>query len=139
MPKSSTSFTEGNTASKTHGIYSFEAKGTNSLSPPEITRLDELRERAKTEPGRTEIKVEIIARLQIIVQKAFDDMASAPGGNFWNSGVVGRAGSYLAELRRWLESMPPDKQNVIDAEAMIRQYRDGLPEPGKDESNAPDS
>ena len=125
MPKNKTSFTDSNKAAVTHGIYSFEANGPGVLSPVEVASLQELRELAKTEQGRTEIKVEVTARLMVIVQKAFADMMeSQKGPGWWNSGVVGRAGTYLAELRRWLESFPPDRGEVIDIEAVLGQYRE---------------
>ena len=133
MPKNQTSFTNTNKAAVTHGIYSFEANGPGVLSPVEVASLQELRELAMTEQGRTEIKVEVTARLTVIVQKAFADMMeSQKGAGWWNSGVVGRGGTYLAELRRWLLSFPPDRGEVIDVGTFLSKYR---PNQDKDGGN----
>lgn len=134
MPKT------GNTNAKTHGIDSLEARGTVTLAPAEIASLADLRALAKTEAGRTDIKVEVIARLGVIAQKFFADCEKrvGQGADLWNSGVISRGATYLETLRRYIESMPPDrKEDVIDAVTIIEQYRtDGINEGDDDAPNS---
>jgi enoyl reductase-like protein len=116
---------EDNKNAVTHGIHSFERNGPAVLKPFEVQSLDELRELASTEGGRTAIKEEIIARLMIVCRKFFSDLANNPGpeGRFWDRGVIARGGTYLSELRRWVDSMPQDKQQPIDVGAITAKYR----------------
>lgn len=107
---------------KTHGIHSLEDSGPKTLTPAEIEDLRELRQLVKTEPGRQEIREEIVSRLVIIARKFFGDIATAAheDRDFWASGVVARGGTYLAELRRWLDTFPPDKAKNASIIELLR-------------------
>ncbi len=107
---------EENKNALTHGIHSFEAGGERNLSPFEVESLQELRELVKTEQGRQDVKLEIIARLVIIARKLFADMQKSQNSrDWWEGGPVIRGGTYLAELRRWLEIFePPRKTDSVD-------------------------
>jgi hypothetical protein len=124
MTKNQTSFDPGNQAAKKHGIYAFEARGPQTLAPEEVESLKELRALVKTEQGREELREEVTARLLVLVLKSFDEMAKKRGPELWNTPVLARAGTYLAELRRWLETFPPEDRDIIDLDATISKYRD---------------
>jgi hypothetical protein len=129
---------EGNTNAQTHGIHTFERKGPAALSPFELDSLEELRQALATAPGRKDLKVEIIARLTIIARKFFSDgMNRWNDPRFWDSGPMARGGTYLAELRRWVESMPADDPEVLDAIEIVKQYRSddpALPQEGGEDA-----
>lgn len=104
---------EGNTNAEKHGIHTFEQRGELALNPFEVNSLDELRAIVKTDPGRKEIKDEVVARLVIIIRKFFNDMQNNfKDPSWWNSGAVARGGTYLAELRRWLETYGASKDEI---------------------------
>ncbi len=103
----------GNRYGETHGIRTFEARGEAALNPFEVSNLADLRALVKTDPGRKEIKDEVVCRLVIIVRKFFADMeANHKDPNWWNSGCVARGGTYLAELRRWLDTYSNSKEEI---------------------------
>lgn len=140
MTKNITSYTEGNQAAKRHGIYSFEKDVNRGLQPFEIDSLQELRELARSEQGRMDLKIEVIARLSIIVRKAFTDMGESQGAGLWSSGVIGRAGTYIAELRRWLEIIPSDKRDdALDAAKLINGYRNAATPEQSEDTDAPNN
>jgi hypothetical protein len=119
---------EGNTNAQTHGIHTFERKGPDALNPFEVDSLQELRALARTHEGRQAIREELLARLVIIDRKFFVDMQSKWNDpRFWDSGVITRGGTYLAETRRLLDTFP-DKEdpNVIDAMDIVKQYREDV-------------
>ena len=109
-----------------HGMHSIEAREPVAMTPFDYDSLVDLRELAKTAAGRDEIKVEIVARLTLVARKFFSDVSkNADDPEWWESGAVKRGGTYLAELRRWLDTMPPDKRDdAIDAE-ILKSYRTG--------------
>lgn len=104
---------EGGRVTKTHGIHSFEERGEDSLTGLETMSLRALKELVRSDAGREDVKREIVARLVLIARKMFGDMeASLDNPGWWESGVVKRGGTYLAELRRWLETLPPEKREI---------------------------
>ena len=115
---------------KTHGIHSLEDSGPKTLNPAEIENLRELRQLVKTEPGRQEIREEIVSRLVIMARKFFGDIATAAQSerDFWNAGVVARGGTYLAELRRWLDTFPPEKPKNASIIEMLRGDTGDIPD-----------
>jgi hypothetical protein len=131
----------GNTNAVQHGIYSFENNVNRGLQPLEIDSLQELRELVHTGDGRQSIREEITARLTIIVRKVFDDLAAKKDSPaFWNEGVTTRGGTYLAELRRWLDTFPVEKQNDYhEGKEIIQSYRDRLKPPIESEENNADA
>ena len=113
---------ENNLNAMTHGVHSFEENGPRKLEPFEIDNLRDLRELVRQGDGREELKIEIVARLTIIARKFFNDAAlHQKDSNWWDSGIVGRGATYLAELRRWIELFPKDDNtrnraaDVLDA------------------------
>ena len=110
-------------AAKTHGIFSFEERGPDALEPSEVASLQELRDMIDTPEGEREVVTEVKARLVIIVRKVFNDMAQLEKDpKWWDAGVVGRGGTYLAELRRWLIAFPSERgeaKNITEALEML--------------------
>jgi hypothetical protein len=126
---------EENKNAITHGIHSFEDSGPKRLQPFEIDNLRELREMVRQGDGREEIKIEIVARLTIIARKFFSDAAlHQKDSNWWDSGIVGRGATYLAELRRWLELFPKDDATRNRASEVLDAILKGSKE-GSDENN----
>ena len=112
---------KGGEASKTHGIHSLENRGAASLSALELASLRELKELVRTESGKAEVKREITARLILIARKMFSDMESKLGDpKWWEAGVVRRGATYLAELRRWMESLPPEEHEIKNVTDLLR-------------------
>lgn len=119
-------------ASRKHGIHAFESRGERALAPAEVARLQELRNLVRTAPGRREIREEIVARLVVIARKVFNDMEQMAGSEeWWESGVVKRGGTYLAELRRWLDTFPTQDGSQYDAE--LERIREVVEEHSKQE------
>jgi hypothetical protein len=115
---------EGNQNRLTHGIHALDTgSGLKSLSPFELDNLEDLRQMARSGDGRLELKVEIIARLTLICRKFFaDSFNTHDSPRWWDSGPVSHGSHYLSELRRWLESYPPDKQPDLDL-AVLDKYK----------------
>ena len=112
---------DGKSIAEKHGVFAVEARGESALAPAEVESLRELREMVRTHPGRQEIREEIVARLVIITRKVFNDMeqlASSP--KWWEAGVVRRGGTYLAELRRWLDTFPTTDDQPKDVTALLK-------------------
>lgn len=110
MTKNQTSFEKGHTAAEKHGIHTFEARGVTALEPGRLSRLAELRQLVKSQPGRLELREELTARCALIVDIAMSELVKTheAGDSIWDSPVIKRAGTYLAEMRRLLDSFPPD-------------------------------
>ena len=107
-------------ASKKHGAYAFESRGEAALEPAEIASLQELRDLVRTEPGRQDVREEISARLIIVARKVFNDMElQLENPNWWDSGVVKRGATWIAELRRWIESFPPEFEAAMNVTEML--------------------
>ncbi len=106
-------------SSKKHGAYAFESRGEAALSPNEVESLQELRDLVSSESGRQEVREEISARLVIIARKVFFDMEKQMGNpKWWDAGVVKRGATWIAELRRWLETFHAENEssrNVTEA------------------------
>lgn len=115
-------FTEdGTPIALKHGIVALEARGESALAPAEVESLRELREMVRTHPGRQEVREEIVARLVIIARKVFNDMEQlAESPKWWEAGVVRRGGTYLAELRRWLDTFPTTDGRPKDVTALLQ-------------------
>jgi len=106
----------------THGIYSMDAgRGIKALEPFELDNLQQLRELVKSGDGRLAIRDEIIARLVLIARKFFNDaFETHKNYNWWTSGVVTHGGTFLAELRRWLDTYPDDTKPDITLIELLR-------------------
>lgn len=112
----------GNKRAMTHGMRSMEVgRGIQALQPFELDNLQELRDLVKSGDGRAGVRDEIVARLVLICRKFFADAFNAHDSpRWWDSGPVVRGGTYLAELRRWLDSYPDDKQADITLIELLR-------------------
>lgn len=107
-------------AARTHGLYSFENGGPDTLAPAKVERLAELREMVKTHPGREAIRQETTARVALIVEIAFSEMqeTAEAGESIFDAGVTQRAATWFAELRRYLDAWPPDElenANILES------------------------
>lgn len=102
-------------AGRKHGLYAFRDRGEDSLTAENISSLHDLRELVKTRPGRNELRMELTARLAMICWIGFSELQKEGAtGNLWTSPVIRRAATYIAELRRLLDSFPDDA-DIIDA------------------------
>lgn len=117
---------DGKSIAEKHGVFAVEARGESALAPAEVESLRELREMVRTHPGRQEIREEIVARLVIITRKVFRDMERlAESPKWWEAGVVRRGGTYLAELRRWLDTFPTTDGRPKDVTALLQGEDEG--------------
>jgi hypothetical protein len=118
-------------SSKKHGAYAFENRGEAALAPSEVASLQELRDLVSSESGRQEVREEICARLVIIARKVFFDMEKQMGNpKWWDAGVVKRGATWIAELRRWLETFHPEletSRNVTEALEVLTVERENEP------------
>jgi hypothetical protein len=106
-------------AARKHGIYAFRDRGEDSLTVENIKSLHDLRELVKSQPGREELRKELTARVATICWMGFGELQKAgQAGHLWTSPVVKRAATWVAELRRLLDSFPDDS-DVIDAEMVL--------------------
>jgi len=109
----------GNTNAVTHGIYNLENRTPEAMTPFDVSTLHELRQLLKTDAGRLDLKIEVIARLAMIARKFFSDaFDTAKAERWWESGVVGRGATYLAELRRWLDTVPAEQKDYTLIEVL---------------------
>jgi hypothetical protein len=110
-------------ASRKHSIYAFSDRGAEALSTENVNSLNDLRELVKTHPGREELRRELTARVALVCYMGFSELSNdAQKGSIWESPVIKRAATWVAELRRLLDSYPDDL-NVIDAESVLSAVR----------------
>ena len=68
---------------------------------------------------------ELTARVALICYMGFSELSNdAQEGSIWESPVIKRAATWVAGLRRLLDSYPDDL-NVIDAESVLLAVQDG--------------
>jgi hypothetical protein len=105
-----------------HGIASMDVgRGIRALEPFEMDNLQDLRALVKSGDGRAAVRDEIVARLVLICRKFFaDSFNTHDSPRWWDSGPVTRGGTYLAELRRWLDSYPDDDKATVTLIEMLR-------------------
>jgi hypothetical protein len=132
MPFTDEDRRKGGEASQTHGIHAMENRGAASLTDIEVATLRELKELVRTESGKAEVKREITARLVLIARKMFSDMEEKLGDpRWWEAGVVRRGATYLAELRRWMDSLPPEENELRNVTDLLRsegvEHLEGAP------------
>lgn len=110
-------------ASSKHLVHSFERRGTEALDPQRINRLDELRQMLSDAPGRVALRRELAARMILISEMGFAHLKQQAenGENFWESGVIRRLGSYVAESRRLLDSFEDDTIRGTAADIIIKE------------------
>lgn len=144
MPFTDEGRRRGGEVTKKHGIHALENRGAASLTNLEIASLRELKELVRTDEGKAQVKREITARLVLIARKMFGDMETKLNDpQWWESGVVRRGATYLAELRRWMDALPTGEReirNVTDlllAEALA-DSPDGAPDQAGSEANDDD-
>jgi len=112
-------FKTGNTAAMTHGVSSLQTRAPADMSPFDLDTLEELRQLVRTDAGRNDVKIEIVARLVLVARKFFSDaLEGTKGPRWWDSGVVGRGATYLAELRRWLDTVPAEQKDYTLIEVL---------------------
>lgn len=99
---------------RTHGMQSIAARGVAAVEElGKVERLSELRLLLATEPGRTEVRVELAARLAIICEAGFeylrkqaeagDNTAIADG-----TGPIKYLSVYANSLERMLRTWPEE-------------------------------
>jgi len=108
--------------SRTHGIYSLRDSGPKTLDPVQIERYSELKQLVKTHPGRIELREELAARAALLVDLGFSELikTASDGQSVWDSPVIRRMGTYMAELRRILDSFPAN-DNQQSANEIIQE------------------
>ena len=118
-------FVTGNNAARKHGIYAFKDRGEESLTIENVKSLHDLRELVKTNPGRQELRQELAARVALIVYLGFNEMQKdAESGRLWRGPVIKSAATWVAELRRLLDSFPEDS-DIIDANEVLNAVENG--------------
>ena len=99
-------------AARKHGIRALELSGPDSLEvePEKVAALHELREMVRSEPGRRDLREELTARVALIVEMGFGELIkwTDQGRPLFQSPVIKRASTWVAELRRLLDSFPMD-------------------------------
>jgi hypothetical protein len=117
---------KGSSNAKTHGMFSLRDSGPAKLTDPvQISRMSQLRQMAKTEPGRQEIREEITARMALICDLGYAELARQrqAGESIWDSGVIRRLATYTAETRRLLDSFQ-DNEAQGSASSIIAKMVD---------------
>ena len=111
-----------NENAKRHGIRQFEDRGPARLTDPaQIERFAELKRMVKSEPGRIELRQELAARAALLVDLGFSELirTNEAGKSIWNTPTIKRMGTYMAELRRLLDSFPADDELTASADKII--------------------
>ena len=99
----------GNNHARKHGVNSLLNSGPDKLTDPvKITRMAELRQLVKSEPGRQEIRAELTARMALLCDLGFSYLGQQveveAGADIWSLDVIKRLATYTAETRRLLDS-----------------------------------
>jgi hypothetical protein len=110
-------------AARTHGIHALRRRGPDALEPEKIGSLAELRQLLRTHPGRLELMEEQAARLGLICEMAFAELAEARarGESIWEGAIIKRAGTYFAEYRRLLTSLPDADRDGLAADIITEK------------------
>ena len=113
-------------ASRSHGIFAFQKRGEDALEPSQIDRLNDLRLLLQNEPGRTELRCELTARMALICYLGFAHLESQAeaGCDIWEGGIIHRLSTYVAETRRLLDSFEQDVPENTAAELIRRALDD---------------
>lgn len=103
---SSKAFLQRQEAARKHSIHAFESRGEEALNPSKINRLRELRQLLAEDPGRIEYRLELTARMALICELGFAHLKAKADAeeDIWESGVIRRLATYVAETRRLLDS-----------------------------------
>jgi hypothetical protein len=99
-------------ANRKHGIYAFRDRGESALVDPEhVSSLTELRQLVRSQPGRQALREEMTARVALICYLGFSEVQKwhSDGKPIWESPVLKRASTWMDELKRLLDSFPPDQ------------------------------
>ena len=111
----------GNNHARKHGVNSLLNSGPDKLTDPvKITRMAELRQLVKSEPGRQEIRAELTARMALLCDLGFSYLGQQveveDGADIWSLDVIKRLATYTAETRRLLDSFSAELPVGFDAE-----------------------
>ena len=106
---------KGGQHSRSHGIYAIEARGEAALDDVGALEYRELRQALRDPQIREEIKLELVARLVVMMRAGFDQMGvvAERGGDPFGAPVVGRLGSYMNLLARLLGSFPVNRPDSL--------------------------
>ena len=125
---------EGGKASRAHGMYSMEFSGPDALADPtQITRMAELREILRTQPGRDEVRHELAARLVLMVEMGIasvreryegEHVTTAQRAKVWKDPVIGVLPRYISALQKALDSLP----KLFDEPKNVTEMLDKLSE-----------
>lgn len=124
--KSPNEMTQHQSAARKHGIYAFRDRGPDALiEPQQVSSLAELRELVRTQPGRDALRQEMTARVALICYMGFSELKNwaDDGKPIWESPMIRRAATWMAELRRLLDTFPPEKE-AIDITEILRGSED---------------
>ena len=112
----------GNTRSVKHGIDAFRTRGPGRLQDPaSIERYSELKRLLATQPGREDLRIELGARAFLLVEMGFSELHRVyeTGGDLWESPVIRRYATFLAECRRILSDWPDSEQALESANVIM--------------------
>lgn len=103
-------------AARKHGAYAFQSSGEASLAPEGRSRLAEIRELVRTQPGNLQLRQELAARTVMLAELGLAHLEERYGQaegderfKLWSDPILARLGTFIAEARRQLETLPTDK------------------------------
>ena len=115
-------------SSQKHGLYSMEFSGPDALmDPAKITRMAELREALRTQPGRDDVRHEMACRLVLMVEMGFDSIREryeAEGVTkkqklqVWKDPIIQVLPRYISAMQKAIDTLPKlfdIPKNVTDA------------------------
>ena len=111
-----------------HGIIAAERGGPEALmrvDPKLVKRLSELRLLVDTEPGRREIRLELAARLALIMELGTAEISRVieRGDDVFDTPVLGRYLSFANGLHRMLRDWPDPIEEAQFVEEMDRIHK----------------
>ena len=112
-------------AKVTHGMKLAEG-GERSLihfDPKLVKRLDELRVLMDTEPGRRDLRVELGARVALIVELGIAEIGrqmEQQGSDLFDTSVIHKLGTYVNTLSRMLRDWPSPIDDAIQVTELER-------------------
>lgn len=115
-----------------HGMR-LAAGGEYSLihvDPRLVKRLGELRELLATEPGRLDVRLELISRYAIIVELGMAEVGRAidRGDDLFDTPVIAKLATYMNALQSAIDKFPDPLDEAIDVEAVLTSAREKLDE-----------
>jgi hypothetical protein len=121
---------EAGKTSRTHGMFAIQNRGTDAMLEPQRAKYSELVRQFRSEPGRQELREHIAARLMIMLDIGFDEIANRPNGkSIYEVPATKRMGIYLNALLRLLGPFSKSFDGQYTAE--LKKIREVIEGDGK--------